>query len=334
MDEDAFTCAVCSNPYTSCPYDLRLREPRVLRCGHTFCAHCIRELQRRAENGRIECPNRCEETTPVDPGESGVKNYTLLKAVADKEQDDQHRVTVLRKCASGACSLSLLEVAMVVEMGHLDQEIDAEAGLSSMRRQLHTLMTSLIAGSMLTRLQGLLICRWIPTHRPLRLLSRVTRDGPSHADLLRCVGNAKPLVFVVKRDIYMFGVFASAAIRPPDNPAAVNEYGCAMWEFSLAGHFDTPTLMDDIDPEFGRLEVAGGQNAPMLRVDGLTFGVDGQDVSSCNHSCGRIVGYDMPDGYRGKADGDNNALLAGSDQLESPHGEFFTADDLEVLTVG
>jgi len=38
------------------------------------------------------------------------------------------------------------------------------------------------------------------------------------SDLLDNVGDAKPLLFVVRKDKYAFGVYISADIQEPDNP--------------------------------------------------------------------------------------------------------------------
>ena len=42
------SCSVCMSPFT---------EPKILPCFHTFCLHCLNELQRTSgKHGEISCP--------------------------------------------------------------------------------------------------------------------------------------------------------------------------------------------------------------------------------------------------------------------------------------
>ncbi|CEL98342.1 unnamed protein product [Vitrella brassicaformis CCMP3155] len=231
-DEQHLSCEICTNAYTS----TGLRTPQVLRCGHSYCADCVRDLQRRAANNTISCPNRCGVMTPADVDVP--KCYPLVAAVEAKEQQDRDRMAVLLKCSTAAYSLTRAETQVVIETCQLANEVDMEAPLSAIRSRLHTLMMTSIEGSMMNRMQGVFLTKWVGgTGKSLRSLYRATRDGPSYGDLLRCVGDTKDLVFVVSKGEYVFGAFVSGGLQLPDDPTGVNEYDCDGWQFSLAGHF-------------------------------------------------------------------------------------------------
>ncbi|CEM31382.1 unnamed protein product [Vitrella brassicaformis CCMP3155] len=117
-----------------------------------------------------------------------------------------------------------------------------------MRLRLHAQLTTAVDGSTVARVYEMFICQWVGTpNKRLRLLYRSTHDGPSYGDLLRCVGSTKGLVFVVRKNQYVFGAYISEGIKLPDAPMLYNRYECGGWQFCLAGNFDTPTKVEGID---------------------------------------------------------------------------------------
>jgi len=59
-----------------------------------------------------------------------------------------------------------------------------------------------------------------------RLISlyRTSVHGTTYGDLLDNVGDTKPLVFVVRKDKYVFGAFISEGIQLPDDPTSSHVY--------------------------------------------------------------------------------------------------------------
>ncbi|CEM24453.1 unnamed protein product [Vitrella brassicaformis CCMP3155] len=61
----------------------------------------------------------------------------------------------------------------------------------------------------------------------------VKATGPEQCveQLLRCVGDKQRLLFVIRKDHYVFGAFLSAGLEPPDHPtwSNLNEYRCDVW---------------------------------------------------------------------------------------------------------
>ncbi|CEL98333.1 unnamed protein product [Vitrella brassicaformis CCMP3155] len=158
------------------------------------------------------------------------------------------------------------------------------------------------------------------------LLYRASRDGSSYADLLHCVGDNTGLLFIIRKDIYVFGVYISAGIQPPAKPTGVDGYECDMWHFSLAGHFAKgPTKLWECRQ---CVWVAGRGGT----VDGAKLGIGGfggclwlgcgaaDDMRSCGHS---IWSLDVPEGYVGLRSKRGRAVFGG--------GEYFTADEVEVI---
>ncbi|CEM24677.1 unnamed protein product [Vitrella brassicaformis CCMP3155] len=160
--------------------------------------------------------------------------------------------------------------------------------------------------------------------RRLKLIYRATRDGPSYGKFLGCVGDESELVFVVKKNAYVFGAYVSGRIKPPDDPTGENIYDCDVWHFSLSGHFKQPTKM------IGgrRVRVAGREGTVYGRAK-LWIGARlwlGCGAAADMYSCRQFVGrYDVPEGYVGPRDMHGKAVFGGSKD--------FMADDLEVLCV-
>ncbi|CEM19536.1 unnamed protein product [Vitrella brassicaformis CCMP3155] len=167
---------------------------------------------------------------------------------------------------------------------------------------------------------------------PLTSLYRTSVHGTAYGDLLDNVGDAKPLVFVIKKDQYVFGAFISAGIKEPDDPTGSNFYDSDVWWFSLAGHFPQPTKIEI--PEYRQwVEVAGrkgnveGGNVYIggllsLGDSGTVDGPPAADIRSCYQW---TDSEDVPEDYTGERDGDGDAVLGGSQE--------FIADEIEVLSV-
>jgi len=159
-------------------------------------------------------------------------------------------------------------------------------------------------------------------------LYRTSEHGTTYDDLLDSVGDAKPLVLVIKKDEYIFSVYISAGLRLPDEPTGDHEYDCDVWWFSLAGHFPTPTKIDIGRGQWvhvaGRQGNAGGANVHIggmldLGWGGSVSGRPAADIRSCSQS---TDSDDLPAGYTGEWEyGD--AALGGSYE--------FMADEIEVL---
>ncbi|CEL94354.1 unnamed protein product [Vitrella brassicaformis CCMP3155] len=158
-------------------------------------------------------------------------------------------------------------------------------------------------------------------------LYRSSVNGTTYDDLLDSVGDAEPLVFVIRKDKYVFGAFINCGLKLPDDPTGRHWYDCDLWHFSLAGHFDTPTKLrrEQNVRVAGREGSAWGAN---VKIGGALYlgddensGRPAADIRSCyqyTHS------DDVPEGYTGEYHG-GGAVLGGSD--------FFHADKMEVLQV-
>ncbi|CEL94332.1 unnamed protein product [Vitrella brassicaformis CCMP3155] len=165
---------------------------------------------------------------------------------------------------------------------------------------------------------------------PLTSLYRTSVDGTTYDDLLDSVGVAEPLVFVIRKDKYVFGAFINCGLELPDNPTGWHEYSCDLWYFSLAGHFPQPTKI-----EFGEynqhLSVAGregsvyGANVEIgwwLRLGERSPDEPAADIRNCHQLTHRSP---LPAGYTGARDSNGHAVLGGS--------RIFHGDEIEVLYV-
>ncbi|CEM34099.1 unnamed protein product [Vitrella brassicaformis CCMP3155] len=183
----------------------------------------------------------------------------------------------------------------------------------------------------------------------LTTLYRTSVHGTTYGDMLDNVGDAMPLVFVIRKDkyLYVFDVRTSSARTSiavwilvlvaaflPDDPTDWHWYDCDLWHFSLAGHFGKPTKVDIIRAE-QNVRVAGREGsvwgANVVIGGRLYLGKDegsdrpAADIRSCHQY---TLGHYLPEGYTGEGEGDSNgdpAYLGGSD--------FFHADEMEVLHV-
>ncbi|CEM27972.1 unnamed protein product [Vitrella brassicaformis CCMP3155] len=166
------------------------------------------------------------------------------------------------------------------------------------------------------------------TECSLSLVYRATRDGCRYADLLRCVDDAKGLVFVIRKDEYVFGACMADGIKLPETPTGKKKYETIVWHFSLPSPSDKPAKMMQCRQQVcvaGR-EGAGFGMRAKLRIGGcgglwLGYGCyrsgPTDDLRSCQqfirsqHSqC--ISSFYAPEGYVGPRDDRGNALFGGS----------------------
>mmetsp|Transcript_16273 Transcript_16273/g.46304 ORF Transcript_16273/g.46304 Transcript_16273/m.46304 type:complete len:279 (+) Transcript_16273:2488-3324(+) len=169
------------------------------------------------------------------------------------------------------------------------------------------------------------VAQWLGGDITLTLIYRASSHGSTYGHLLHCVGDRRGLVFVIRKDKYVFGVYMSAGIQLPHDPKGYNDYSCYVYDFSLSGHFEKPTkMLDD-----RRLVYVAGREGTVgkLRIDGiggclcLGYGT-ADDMRSCRQSIPRQY---VPEGYVGVRDDRGNAVFGGS--------EHFMADEIEVLHV-
>ncbi|CEM33982.1 unnamed protein product [Vitrella brassicaformis CCMP3155] len=158
--------------------------------------------------------------------------------------------------------------------------------------------------------------------------------GTAWRKVLVRVGDAEPLVFIIRKDNYVFGAFISDRLLLSDDyPTDRREYESDVWLFSLAGHFPQPTKIN---------LYGGGQIVRVAERRGAVYGArvwiggrfslamgyggDGRsaaaDIRSCRHY---TTGSDVPEGYTGVKNENGTAFLGGSME--------FMADDIEVLHV-
>lgn len=80
-------CIIC---YSS--YDLGVRLPRRLYCGHTFCQACLKRLDGVSNEQRwIPCP-QCRQNTPTPRGGVTMLDLDLATFLAVKADKEQPRV--------------------------------------------------------------------------------------------------------------------------------------------------------------------------------------------------------------------------------------------------
>ncbi|CEL92663.1 unnamed protein product [Vitrella brassicaformis CCMP3155] len=147
----------------------------------------------------------------------------------------------------------------------------------------------------------------------LTSLYRSSVHGTTYGDLLRGMGDAKPFVFVIKKDKYVFGAFINCSIQLPDDPTKRRSTGCRIvWASGREGSV------------FGAKVFIGSGEILSLGYGGRSFWDDpsADDIRSCRQY---TSSDDMPEGYTGEKDEDGNAVLGGAKD--------FMADEIEVLQV-
>lgn len=71
--EEALTCSICLDTF---------RDPRILKCRHTFCLSCLHNLYRTSYSKFIKCPN-CKQETPVEAnGVEGLEKNKELDSIS------------------------------------------------------------------------------------------------------------------------------------------------------------------------------------------------------------------------------------------------------------
>ncbi|EGT51754.1 hypothetical protein CAEBREN_22252 [Caenorhabditis brenneri] len=76
-------CTICCSEYQDDVEDL---TPRILTCGHTFCAGCVKNVAGGAQT--LKCPTCRSVTTLNSQGVKGLpKNFSLLDSVREKQQE-------------------------------------------------------------------------------------------------------------------------------------------------------------------------------------------------------------------------------------------------------
>ncbi|CEM03381.1 unnamed protein product [Vitrella brassicaformis CCMP3155] len=176
------------------------------------------------------------------------------------------------------------------------------------------------------------IAKWLQREKKLTLIYKALRDGAKYDDLLRCVGDKRRLVFVIRKDEYVLGAFISEGLQLPDDRTDSHYYGCDVWYFSLGGHFAQPTKIDI--PRMCQFVYLAGRDGSVgggARVelgeclylgDGHGSRRPAADIRSCYQYAHRD---DVPAGYVVARNRYGHALLGGS--------ECFHADEIEILTV-
>jgi len=178
----------------------------------------------------------------------------------------------------------------------------------------------------------------------LTSLYRASVHGSTFDDLLDRVGDSEPLVFVVRKDQYVFGTSINCGIALAEERFGVTDPpdACEMWQFSLAGHFDVPTKIMAPFPKqrvfFGRADWSEGRLSLTVRTicmgdcaRGVHFPNGSNDTRSCFQ---RTAAAYLPEGYMGVRETDGEAFMGerGSEYEAWFGGDrFFEADEVEVL---
>ncbi|CEM34111.1 unnamed protein product [Vitrella brassicaformis CCMP3155] len=253
--------------------------------------------------------------------------YQAAQVQALKTSNDQLRTHVDTNLQQHATKLQ--EQQALIESNQTAAQKNTQELGEAIRKEIRA--QCLWADSLLTIGQYVAMCNWLGG-KQLNVIYKSSRDGATYGDLLRCVGDKTGLVFIIKKDIYLFGVYISAGLLLPDKPInGCSTYDCDVRYFSLAGHFATPTKID-IAWEWRELyvDVAGrkgsvGDGANVYIGGGLFLGYGGShqpaaDIRSCHQW---TYSSDVPEGYMGKRGGYSDAFLGGA--LD------FMADEIEVL---
>ncbi|CEM34029.1 unnamed protein product [Vitrella brassicaformis CCMP3155] len=138
----------------------------------------------------------------------------------------------------------------------------------------------------------------------LTSLYRTSVHGTTYGDLLDRVGDAKPIVFVVRNGPHDFGVYISKGLRLPDDPFDSREYESDVWWFSLADAFGGPIKIE-IPREEQYVAVAGregnaDESANVLIGGALWLGWGNypRGPSSDIRSCFQVSDSEyVPEGY-------------------------------------
>ncbi|EGT54674.1 hypothetical protein CAEBREN_11992 [Caenorhabditis brenneri] len=79
-------CIKCSICFIEFKDDVEDLTPRILTCGHTFCAGCVKNVAGSAQT--LKCPTCRTVTTLNNQGVNGLsKNFSLLETMREKQQE-------------------------------------------------------------------------------------------------------------------------------------------------------------------------------------------------------------------------------------------------------
>jgi len=163
---------------------------------------------------------------------------------ADAKGDGEEHADGATSVASLGCSMQFVVVVSLAAVAALSAYQTLQLGaLRTEINAIHTMPVTFPDMS-LTVLQYASLHGWLGAKKPLGVVYRSSGDGTTYSDLLRCVGDKTGLVIIVRKDMYVFGVYISAGLQLPDDPTDYRRYSCGVWWFSLAGHFDTPTRIN------------------------------------------------------------------------------------------
>ncbi|CEM33970.1 unnamed protein product [Vitrella brassicaformis CCMP3155] len=277
------------------------------RCGHSLCSDCVSVIKQ--ADGSTECPT-CRV---VSPAASVLKNYAMIRLLRPlRKHQDSARITNVE--------------------GRVG---DLRVG-ASLFPSLHKPLVAPPVGSSLGVWEYYGLLGLIEGDERLRSVYRSSRDGTTYANLLRCVGDKTGLVFIIRKDMYVFGAFISDGIWEPDDPTDWHYYPCDVWQFSLAGHFKKPTKIE-IRRDWQNVRVAGREEGCML-IDAKVYigghlylydgrcsgpGEDEQPAADIRSCCQCTHTDHVPEDYMGRRNEYGTAHLAGSSD--------FMADEIEVL---
>ncbi|CEM03594.1 unnamed protein product [Vitrella brassicaformis CCMP3155] len=166
---------------------------------------------------------------------------------------------------------------------------------------------------------------------------RSSVHGSSYSNMLRRVNTKDGLVFLIRKDDYVFGAFVGTGLYLPAVPEDYRVYWSGeTWHFSLAGHFSNATKIP-VDERRRYIEVAGrkasGVGANVVVGGRLWLGYGGLDRPSGQdrpaadiRRCLQYITKDrVPAGYVGVRDAYGDGVFGGNGT--------FVADELEVLHV-
>ncbi|CEM34054.1 unnamed protein product [Vitrella brassicaformis CCMP3155] len=247
---------------------------------------------------------------------------------ADAKGDGEEHADGATSVASLGCSMQFVVVVSLAAVAALSAYQTLQLGaLRTEINAIHTMPVTFPDMS-LTVLQYASLHGWLGAKKPLGVVYRSSGDGTTYSDLLRCVGDKTGLVIIVRRGRYVFGVYISAGLQPPDDPTSYRRCNCDVWWFSLVGHFDKPTKIKIDRGQWvfvaGREGSASGAS---VYISGNLYLGDGgvwpaADIRSCYQYTNN---KNVPAGYMGDRDKFGEALLGGSKK--------FMADEIEVLQV-
>ncbi|CEL98338.1 unnamed protein product [Vitrella brassicaformis CCMP3155] len=257
-----------------------------------------------------------------------VFTVTADDRLSDIPEDDNDRLSVSDGAAGHVMAVSIRSTTHEDDKLH-DPQMIVGSRLTSSER---TALRSLFVPSMLDE------CKFT-------LLYRASVDGATYGDLLQCVGDASGLAFIIRKDKYVFGSWISAGIRLPDDPRGRNEYDCDGWQFSLAGHFEKPTITwegkwpvcvagrDRATVRGARVRIGPcdwlgwGHGDGWFGWLGRWLGYGGGAAAAADiRSCRRFMwSWEVPEGYVGVRNEAGRALFGGSEE--------FMADEMEVIRV-